>query len=142
MNGKNSRRILKIVSIGVLLFCSIVCKKQSIPNGLIDEKWREESSELVSSYCQKLAECAENQKADLKESTNELVRERLNPAYCADKFRKSNAYLLANEDPEKIKQIVRGCFKSVIMESCEKIRTGVIVMSADCAVLQNIQSKR
>ncbi|MDV6236078.1 hypothetical protein CH379_010635 [Leptospira ellisii] len=138
----NSHTTLKIISIATVFFCFIVCKKQPSPSGIPDEKWREESSELVSFYCQKLAECAENQNSDFRDSTKALVQERLNPAYCADKFRKSNAYLLANEDPEKIKQVVRSCFQSVVRESCGKIRTGVTAVSADCALLQNIQSKR
>ncbi|MBM9498772.1 hypothetical protein JWG44_00690 [Leptospira sp. 201903071] len=119
-----------------------LCKKNSLPNGIVDEKWREESSELLSSYCQKLANCSEVVSKDLKDSTKSLIQERLNPANCAEKFRKSNAYLLANEDPEKIKKSVRGCFQIVAHESCEKIQGGVLKLSTDCNELQAIQSKR
>ncbi|MBF3317328.1 hypothetical protein ISU75_17430, partial [Leptospira borgpetersenii serovar Hardjo-bovis] len=77
----------------------------------------------------------------LKESSKTLIQERLNPANCAEKFRKSNAYLLANENPETIKKAVRGCFQTVIKESCDKIQKGVLELSEDCSLLQTIQSK-
>ncbi|MCG6169584.1 hypothetical protein LFX25_17220 [Leptospira sp. FAT2] len=128
---------------GILFFLNLsFCKKTSSPEGIVDEKWREESSELVSAYCQKIATCAEETSSELKDSAKSLVQERLNPANCAEKFRKSNAYLLANENPETIKQAVRGCFQAAASESCERIRKGVLKLSENCNRLQIIQSKR
>ncbi|WP_061249673.1 LA_2478/LA_2722/LA_4182 family protein [Leptospira alstonii] len=118
------------------------CKKISVSQGIQDDLWREESSELVSAYCQKLATCGEGSFSHLKDSSKTLVRERLNPAYCAEKFRRSNAYLLANENPETIKKAVRGCFQIVASETCEKIQKGVLKLSEDCSRLQAIQSKQ
>ncbi|XDD50120.1 hypothetical protein AB3N59_17435 [Leptospira sp. WS92.C1] len=139
---KHRLRNFSFLSLGILsILFSISCKKASLPQGILDAKWREESSELVSSYCQKLATCAEKESANLKESSKNLILERLNPANCADKFRNSNAYLLALEDPEKIKTIVRDCFETVTLESCEKIRSGVFKLSESCNQLQAIQSK-
>ncbi|WP_246838779.1 LA_2478/LA_2722/LA_4182 family protein [Leptospira stimsonii] len=132
-----------LILLGTLFLPSFsLCKKTSLPQGILDEKWREESSELVSAYCQKLASCTDGNLDHLKDSTKVLVQERLNPANCADKFRKSNAYLLANEDSEKIKEAVRGCFQLVTNESCEKIQAGVLKHSKECNELQAIQSKR
>ncbi|RHX93173.1 hypothetical protein DLM75_03700 [Leptospira stimsonii] len=132
-----------MILLGTLFLPSFsLCKKTSLPQGIVDEKWREESSELVSAYCQKLASCTDGNLDTLKDSTKVLVQERLNPANCADKFRKSNAYLLANEDSEKIKEAVRGCFQLVTNESCEKIQAGVLKLSKECNELQAIQSKR
>ncbi|WP_241547813.1 LA_2478/LA_2722/LA_4182 family protein [Leptospira stimsonii] len=132
-----------LILLGTLFLPSFsLCKKTSLPQGIVDEKWREESSELVSAYCQKLASCTDGNLDTLKDSTKVLVQERLNPANCADKFRKSNAYLLANEDSEKIKEAVRGCFQLVTNESCEKIQAGVLKLSKECNELQAIQSKR
>ncbi|EMI65208.1 hypothetical protein MAL08_16960 [Leptospira noguchii] len=127
---------------GIFFFLNVLsCKKKSLPQGVQDEVWREESSELVSTYCQKISTCAEVSLKDLKESSKTLIQERLNPANCAEKFRKSNAYLLANENPEIIKKAVRGCFQTVIRESCDKIQKGVLKLSEDCNLLQTIQSK-
>ncbi|PJZ40974.1 hypothetical protein CH370_13840 [Leptospira kmetyi] len=128
---------------GIFFFLNFIdCKKAKIPQGIQDDPWREESSELVSAYCQKLATCAEKNSGALKDSSKTLIQERLNPANCAEKFRKSNAYLLANENPDTIKKAVRGCFKTVAEETCEKIETGVLKLSEDCNQLQAIQAKR
>ncbi|EKO23299.1 LA_2478/LA_2722/LA_4182 family protein [Leptospira interrogans] len=123
------------------LFNVLGCKKKSPPQGIQDEVWREESSGLISAYCQKISTCAEVSLKSLKESSKTLIQERLNPANCAEKFRKSNAYLLTNENPETIKKAVRGCFQTVIKESCDKIQKGVLELSEDCSLLQTIQSK-
>ncbi|MBM9576631.1 hypothetical protein JWG45_05625 [Leptospira sp. 201903070] len=141
MKQKYRSFLLSILGVFFILNFAL-CKKSSSPQGIVDEKWREESSELVSSYCQKIATCAEATSKDLKDSTKNLMQERLNPANCAEKFRRSNAYLLANEEPEKIKKTVRGCFQIVALASCEKIQNGVLNLSEDCNVLQSIQSKR
>lgn len=128
---------------GIFLFLNLIdCKKTAASQGIQDDSWREESSELVSVYCQKLATCAEKNSGELKDSSKALIQERLNPANCAEKFRKSNAYLLANENPETIKKSVRGCFKTVASETCEKIEQGVLKLSEDCNQLQVIQAKR
>ncbi|EKQ84803.1 MULTISPECIES: LA_2478/LA_2722/LA_4182 family protein [Leptospira] len=127
---------------GIFLFLNVSgCKKKTLPQGIQDEVWREESSELVSVYCQKISICAKPSLKELKESSKTLIQERLNPANCAEKFRKSNAYLLANEDPETVKKTVRGCFQTVIKESCDKIQKGILDLSEDCKLLQAIQSK-
>ncbi|AOP35669.1 hypothetical protein A0128_18575 [Leptospira tipperaryensis] len=141
MKQKYRSFLLSILGVFFILNFAF-CKKNSLPQGIVDDKWREESSELVSSYCQKLASCAEESSKNLKDSTKSLIQERLNPANCAGKFRKSNAYLLANEDSEKIKKAVRNCFQIVASEPCEKIQSGVLKLSEDCNELQTIQSKR
>ncbi|PJZ54430.1 LA_2478/LA_2722/LA_4182 family protein [Leptospira adleri] len=140
---KQKYRNITLGFLGIYFLLNLsLCKKNSLPQGIVDEKWREESSELVSSYCQKLANCTGESPLNLKDSTKNLIQERLNPANCAEKFRKSNAYLLANEDPEKIKKAVRGCFQIVANETCEKIQGGVLKLSEDCNDLQLIQSRQ
>ncbi|EMO71878.1 LA_2478/LA_2722/LA_4182 family protein [Leptospira santarosai] len=140
---KRSVFLFTIYIFGIFFFLNLYfCKKNNPPSAIQDDKWREESSELVSSYCQKLASCAEDVPTNLKDSSKVLIQERLNPANCAEKFRTSNAYLLTNENPEAIKKVVRGCFRTVIGENCEKIRKGVLNLSEDCLRLQTIQFKR
>ncbi|EMY76826.1 hypothetical protein LEP1GSC060_3111 [Leptospira weilii serovar Ranarum str. ICFT] len=139
---RDNLRILFFI-FGIFFFLNLFfCKKISVSQGIQDDLWREESSELVSAYCRKLATCAEGSFSDLKDSSKTLVLERLNPAHCAEKFRKSNSYLLVNENPEVIKRAVRGCFQAVIDENCEKIQKGVLKLSEDCNRLQAIQSKQ
>ncbi|MCL8265134.1 hypothetical protein M9Y82_00390 [Leptospira weilii] len=148
---KRNISLFTIYTFGIFFFLSSsFCKKNNLPPGIQDDKWREESSELVSAYCQKLASCTKGVKVssssteppDLKYSSQELIQEKLKPANCAEKFRSSNAYLLANENPETIKKTVRGCFQAVIGGNCEKIRKGVLKLSEDCVRLRAIQFKR
>ncbi|ALO27926.1 LA_2478/LA_2722/LA_4182 family protein [Leptospira borgpetersenii] len=148
---KRNVLLFTIYIFGIFFFLNLCfCKKNNLPLGIKDERWREESSELVSAYCQKLASCTKGVKdsssstepPDLKHSSQELIQERLKPANCAEKFRNSNAYLLANENPETIKKVVRSCFQTVIGENCEKVRRGVLKLSEDCVRLQIIQFKQ
>lgn len=140
---KLKKTYITFLLFGIFFFLNLLfCKKANSPEGIVDEKWREESSELVSAYCQKIATCTEETSSELKDSAKTLIQERLNPANCAEKFRKSNAYLLVHENPETIKQAVRGCFETATSASCEKIRKGVLKFSEDCNRLQTIQSKR
>ncbi|AXR67738.1 LA_2478/LA_2722/LA_4182 family protein [Leptospira mayottensis] len=140
---KQNILLFTIYIFGILFFLNLsFCKKNNLPLSVQDDKWREESSELVSAYCQKLASCADGFSIDLKDSSKALIQERLNPANCAEKFRSSNAYLLANENPETIKKVVRGCFQTVVDGNCEKIQKGVLKFSEDCTRLQAIQFKR
>ncbi|WP_078129814.1 LA_2478/LA_2722/LA_4182 family protein [Leptospira alexanderi] len=140
---KRNILLFTIYTFGIFIFLSSsFCKKNNLPPGIQDDKWRGESSELAAMYCQKLASCAEGVSTDLKDSSKALIQEGLNPANCAEKFRSSNAYLLANENPETIKKTVRGCFQTVIDGNCEKIQKGVLKLSEDCIRLQAIQFKR
>ena len=128
----------------ILLFLTLTlfffdCKKQKQPE-FNDPDWRRESLEISYNICEKLESClTQDDLSKIKKGLQNYAKSEVKPEKCNEKTKKSRAYILTGENPQKIKEVSRNCYLEIQKFSCEEIRAGAIKSSIPCEEMRKIQ---
>jgi hypothetical protein len=106
-----------------------------------DPAWKEESLRLAAGICEKIADCGKETGAfqGLDPNHQELVEKRLSEVSCQDHHRKTNVYLLAGSEPERIKKIVRSCHRNFLKLTCSDLVAKKYSEIESCVLMGKIQ---